>query len=174
MQSEQTAGAQLNSQSHVHSQQAATGDSMQSEQTAGSSSMPDGMVQHESTHHESVLAAEDPSGCSMMLVEAAALAASSPGAIVRVPTSTMLSQADQIALRYQNQVSSPTAFPNLQCSCTCFSLCMPLVRGARPIPCWSCTASDAALLLLGNGMVLVFGYLLMAWGQPDISVTTAT
>ncbi|KAL0054000.1 hypothetical protein WJX82_002103 [Trebouxia sp. C0006] len=41
---------------------------------------------------------------TMPLVEAAALGASSPGAIVRVPTSTTLSQADQIALRYQHQV----------------------------------------------------------------------
>ncbi|KAL0018450.1 hypothetical protein WJX77_012272 [Trebouxia sp. C0004] len=40
----------------------------------------------------------------MPLVEAAALGASSPGAVVRVPTSTTLSQADQIALRYQHQV----------------------------------------------------------------------
>lgn len=39
----------------------------------------------------------------MLLVEAAALGAASPGAVVRVPTSTMLSQADQIALRYQHQ-----------------------------------------------------------------------
>ena len=39
----------------------------------------------------------------MLLVEAAALGAASPGAVVRVPTSTVLSQADQIALRYQHQ-----------------------------------------------------------------------
>ncbi len=42
---------------------------------------------------------------TMPLVEAAALGASSPGAVVRVPTSTALSQADQIALRYQYQAS---------------------------------------------------------------------
>ncbi|DBB04488.1 TPA: hypothetical protein ACH3X1_012586 [Trebouxia sp. C0004] len=42
----------------------------------------------------------------MPLVEAAALGASSPGAVVRVPTSTTLSQADQIALRYQHQASN--------------------------------------------------------------------
>lgn len=39
----------------------------------------------------------------MLLVEAAALGAASPGAVVRVPTSSVLSQADQIALRYQHQ-----------------------------------------------------------------------
>lgn len=119
MQLEQAAGAQSDSQSHMHSHQAASGDSrqpglqsgIQSEQIAGGSSMPDGMVQQEGAH-EAVLAAEDRSSCSMTLVEAAALAASSPGAIVRVPTSTTLSQADQIALRYQNQVGSPTALPN--------------------------------------------------------------
>ena len=43
---------------------------------------------------------------TMPLVEAAALGASSPGAVVRVPTSTTLSQADQIALRYQHQASN--------------------------------------------------------------------
>ena len=42
---------------------------------------------------------------SMSVVRAAALAASSPGAIVKVPTSAALSQADQIALRYQYQAS---------------------------------------------------------------------
>lgn len=47
------------------------------------------------------------SSSSMSLVEAAALAASSPGAVVHVPTSTALSQADQIALRYQHQVRQP-------------------------------------------------------------------
>ena len=41
----------------------------------------------------------------MLVVEAAALGASSPGAVVRVPTSTVLSQADHIALRYQHQAS---------------------------------------------------------------------
>lgn len=43
---------------------------------------------------------------TMPLVEAAALGASLPGAVVRVPNSTTLSQADQIALRYQHQASN--------------------------------------------------------------------
>ena len=46
----------------------------------------------------------------MLLVEAAALGAASPGAVVRVPTSTVLSQADQIALRYQHQARPCTAY----------------------------------------------------------------
>ena len=149
MQSEQAAGAQPHSQSYVHSGQAAGEDSMQSEhavsirsgnavtmqsglqsgmpseKTAGSSSMPDGLVHQEGTYHEAGHAAADLDSCSMTLVEAAALAASSPGAVVHVPTSTTLSQADQIALRYQNQVRSPVASHTLHCSCICFSLCMP-------------------------------------------------
>lgn len=48
---------------------------------------------------------EDAGQGQMLLVEAAALGAASPGAVVRVPTSTVLSQADQIALRYQHQAS---------------------------------------------------------------------
>ena len=46
----------------------------------------------------------------MLLVEAAALGAASPGAVMRVPTSTVLSQADQIALRYQHQARPCTAY----------------------------------------------------------------
>lgn len=53
--------------------------------------------------HDEVEAADDTG--TMPLVEAAALGASSPGAVVRVPTTTTLSQADQIALRYQHQAS---------------------------------------------------------------------
>lgn len=49
---------------------------------------------------------EEDEGETLPLVEAAALGASAPGAVVRVPTSTGLSQADQIALRYQHQAST--------------------------------------------------------------------
>lgn len=58
----------------------------------------------------------DDSHNSMPLVEAAAIGASSPGAFVRVPTSTALSQADQIALRYHNQASNRINKP--ACFCT--------------------------------------------------------
>ena len=55
--------------------------------------------------HAGVADSEGQDDGSMSVVRAAALAASSPGAIVKVPTSAALSQADQIALRYQYQAS---------------------------------------------------------------------
>ena len=64
--------------------------------------MPTSMVQPVDTQPAS---AAEAAGTGMPLVEAAALGANSPGAVVHVPTSTVLSQADQIALRYQHQVS---------------------------------------------------------------------
>ena len=67
------------------------------------SSMADQTAQHSHVRDEEEGA--DDRG-TMPLVEAAALGASSPGAVVRVPTSTTLSQADQIALRYQHQASN--------------------------------------------------------------------
>ena len=95
---------------------------MQSGQAASSNSFPDvkteqgvdragivsSVVRQDGT--QDVHAAGDSSSSSMSLVEAAALAASSPGAVVRVPTSTVLSQADQIALRYQHQVRQPVVY----------------------------------------------------------------
>ena len=88
---------------------------MQTWQAASSTSLPE--VQPERgadtagimssvVHQDGTQDVHAAGGCSssMSLVEAAALAASSPGAVVRVPTSTTLSQADQIALRYQHQV----------------------------------------------------------------------
>lgn len=158
MQSGQAAAVHTNWQSDDHPQQAAEGDSMQSqhaaslqsgtqsEQMAGSSSsnLPDGTVQQEGTQQQGVHAAADTTSSSMTVVEAAALAASSAGAIVRVPTSTTLSQADQIALRYQHQVSSPIALPSLQGSFIFVSLCMPLLHDTTPL----------TVLLLSMGIVV--------------------
>ncbi len=79
-----------------------------------SNSMADQTAQHSHVRDEEEGA--DDRG-TMPLVEAAALGASSPGAVVRVPTSTTLSQADQIALRYQHQASD-TVLP-LPCCQLC-------------------------------------------------------
>ena len=91
-------------QSGMQSWQAASGTSfpeVQPEPCADSAGIASSVVHQDGT--QDVHAAGDCSS-SMSLVEAAALAASLPGAVVRVPTSTTLSQADQIALRYQQQV----------------------------------------------------------------------
>jgi len=77
-------------------------------------SMANQTAQHSHVHDEEEGA--DDRG-TMPLVEAAALGASSPGAVVRVPTSTTLSQADQIALRYQHQAS------NIVLPLACCQLC---------------------------------------------------
>ena len=97
---------------------------MQSWQAASSNSFPDvqtgqgattagtisSVVQQDGTQEVHAVGG---SSSSMSLVEAVALAASSPGAVVRVPTSTTLSQADQIALRYQHQVRQPAVHAQL-------------------------------------------------------------
>lgn len=69
-------------------------------------SMANQTAQHSLVHDEEAGAGDRG---MMPLVEAAALGASSPGAVVRVPTTTTLSQADQIALRYQHQASNSLA-----------------------------------------------------------------
>lgn len=105
VQPEEGAGMHMYSQPGMQSRQPAGSSNwpdMQSEQAVDSAgiSLPSTTAQQGVQH-----TAEDRHSSSMSLVEAAALAASSPGAVVRVPTSTTLSQADQIALRYQHQVS---------------------------------------------------------------------
>ena len=106
-QPEEAAGVHRYSQSGMQSrgQEPASSNNcpdVQSEQAVVSMdiSLPCNMGQQIDVH-----TAENSNSSSMSVVEAAALAASSPGAVVRVPTSTTLSQADQIALRYQHQVS---------------------------------------------------------------------
>lgn len=108
VQPEEAAGMHTYSQSGMQTRQPAGSNNcpdMQSEQAAVSTgiSLPSSLGQQGDGQH--VHTAEDCNSSTMSLVEAAALAASSPGAVVRVPTSTTLSQADQIALRYQHQVS---------------------------------------------------------------------
>lgn len=140
MQPEEVTNMQLEMRTDMHS-------GMQSWQAANSNSFPEvqteqdvttagtisGVVQQDGI--QDVHAVGDRSSSSMSLVEAAALAASSPGAVVRVPTSTTLSQADQIALRYQHQVGSLQYMHSLEGSCCCACCCnLSLMHDTHPPP----------------------------------------
>ena len=91
---------------------------MHSPQAASSSSMSTSMMQLADIQPAAIQSANaaDDASASMTPVEAAALGASSPGAVVRMPTSTALSQADQIALRYHHQV---ILLPRKHAGCIC-------------------------------------------------------
>lgn len=85
-------------------EQPALGSESKSHLELGSGSMPQQSLQQS---NGLMPGPEEDEEQTLPLVEAAALGASALGAVVRVPTSTALSQADQIALRYQHQAGTP-------------------------------------------------------------------